>query len=272
MNDARGDRCPHCGGRGADPSGGPCAGCRTEFAAALVRRQARWRALERRLRVALRIELVLGLLFVSEKAWWIAWASAAVADEDAFLSSPMLVFFRYANRALLLAFVVVGIWLDAHTWRLPRAPRAGELARVRWYASALEWTPGATLALACLVNFLQVAVHRGGTAFLSVVCAVALLTVVSAAALAGRARDFDRFRSGCTGEPARVRLGPGGVWGLWVVLAVACWALAAGIRSVGPYDAGFDARTVRAVLVASAIVWFIELGSVRRALRRWSDA
>ena len=275
MSTEASDRCPHCGGRAdAGAADAPCARCRSEFVASIGRQRARWRALERRLRIGLVLAVTLGLLFFAQKAWyvaWVAWSPDAALDDPAFLDLPMRVFFRVASRTLLISIALVGIWMDANTWRLPRTPFAGATSRFQRIARTIEWIPGATLALACLVNFLLFAIQRDGSIFLAVVCMASLLTAASAAVYAHRIRDFDRFRAGCTGARARIRFGSASVWVTWILLAAGCWLIAMQLRAMGPFYDGFDARTVRAVPIASAVVWFIELASVRRALRRWSD-
>lgn len=272
MSTEASDRCPHCGGRAdAGAADAPCARCRSEFVASIGRQRARWRALERRLRLGLVLAVILFLLFLAQKVWYVAWAPVAVQDEAAFLASPLRVFFRVANRTLLLSIALVGIWMDANTSRLPRTPFARGTRRSDWIARAFEWIPGATLGLACLLSLLLFAIQRDGAILLTIVFVASLLTAASAAVYAHRIRDFDRFRAGCTGARARIRFGSASVWVTWILLAAGCWLIAMQLRAMGPFYDGFDARTVRAVPIASAVVWFVELASVRRALRRWSD-
>ena len=157
MSTEASDRCPHCGGRAdAGAADAPCARCRSEFVASIDRQRTRWRALERRLRIGLVLAVTLGLLFFAQKAWyvaWVAWSPDAALDDPAFLDLPMRVFFRVASRTLLISIALVGIWMDANTWRLPRTPFAGATSRVKRIARTLEWIPGATHAQACHRNY-----------------------------------------------------------------------------------------------------------------------
>lgn len=272
MSVPAGHRCQYCGSPAeSGVPGGACGACRSEFAASLRRRRERWRALARRLRAGLWTEALLGVGFLAYFAVTVAYMAAATQDYASYRASWAPVVLFVSRRALLVLLALAGIWLDAHVWMLPRAPTVGPSGPLLRFGAVLAWTPGASLSLVCLLNFFVVEPGRGTASFLTIIVLVALFTAASASALARRIRDFDRFRAACTDTPVGVRLGPIGVWSAWLVVAVGCWFVAMYIRTMGPYYVGFDIRTVRVVVIASALVWFVQIAAVRRALRRWSN-
>jgi hypothetical protein len=209
------------------------------------------------------------LLYLGTGILYIIDTRDLMKDEATFRASSLPGIHRAIARVLLLSMLLTGIWLDTLAWSLPRSPTT---ERPGWLRTLPTLVPGAILAIVCTMNTLLVSLWQGGVVFLTIVGVIALLTAASVSELARRVQDFDRFRAGCLDVRARVRIGPVEVWCLWFLLAAAFWALAIYVHSIGPdKDEGFDIRTGRNVLHASAVVWFVALGSALRALRRWSS-
>ena len=265
-----GHRCQFCGAPAESAAAGaPCNGCRTEFASSVGRSKERWSGLRRRLRLGLYLFVFLVLLDLGAGIVYIVGTRDLMRDEATFRASSLPGTYRVIARVLLLSILLTGVWLDTLAWSLPRRPTT---ERPGWRRTLPTLVPGASLTIVCIMNPLLISWWQGGVVFLTIVGVVSVLTAASAAALARRVQEFDRFRAGCIDVRARARVGPVEVWCLWFLLVAAFWALAIYVHSIGPYrDEGFDMRTFRNVLFAGAVVWFVALGSAIRSLRRWSS-